>query len=74
MLLKHWVLLFYECLIVVLMILSISEYPIYKFYTKTSTSIHVNNIKQILTPVVELHTNVLSVCLLEDVKQLSQAR
>ena len=73
MLLTHWILLFYECLIVVLVILSISEYPIYKFYSKTSTSIHVNDseqfLNQILTPVVELGTYVLSACLVENVKQ-----
>ena len=48
MLLKHWILLFYECIIVVLVILSISEYPIYKFFSKTNTSIHVNETEQFL--------------------------
>ena len=46
MLLKHWILLFYECIIVVLVILSFSEYPIYKFYSKTSTSVPVNDTEQ----------------------------
>ena len=54
MLLKHWIFLFYECIIVVLMILSISEYPIYRFFSKTSTSIHVNDIEQFLN---QTHTN-----------------
>ena len=48
MLLKHWILLFYECIIVVLVILSISEYPIYKFLSKTNTSIPVNETEQFL--------------------------
>ena len=48
MLLKHWILLFYECIIVVLVILSISEYPIYKFISKTNTSIPVNETEQFL--------------------------
>ena len=48
MLLKHWILLFYECIIVVLVVLSISEYPIYKFFSKTSTSIHINGTEQFL--------------------------
>ena len=48
MLLKHWILLFYECIIVVLVILSISEYPIYKFFSKTNTSIPVNETEQFL--------------------------
>ena len=60
------------------MILSISEYPYYKFYSKTSTSVPVNDteqfMNQILIPVVELGTNVLSACLVKDLKQLSQAR
>ena len=48
MLLKHWILLFYECIIVVLVILSISEYPIYRFFSKTNTSIPVNETEQFL--------------------------
>ena len=48
MLLKHWILLFYECIIVVLVILSISEYPIYKFFSKTNISIPVNETEQFL--------------------------
>ena len=48
MLLKHWILLFYECIIVVLVILSISEYPIDKFFNKTNTSIPVNETEQLL--------------------------
>ena len=48
MLLKHWILLFYECIIVVLVVLSISEYPIYKFFSKTNTSIHINGTEQLL--------------------------
>ena len=48
MLLKHWILLFYECIIVVLVIMSISEYPIYKFFSKTNTSIPVNETEQFL--------------------------
>ena len=46
MLLKHWILLFYECVIVVLVIMSISDYPIYKFFSKTNTSIPVNETEQ----------------------------
>ena len=46
MLLKHWILLFYECIIVVLVIMSISDYPIYKFFSKTNTSIPVNETEQ----------------------------
>ena len=46
MLLKHWILLFYECIIVVLVIMSISEYPIYQFFSKTNTSIPVNETEQ----------------------------
>ena len=45
---KHWILLFYECIIVVLVVLSISEYPIYKFFGKTSTSVPVNGTEQFL--------------------------
>ena len=48
MLLKHWILLFYECIIVVLVIMSISDYPIYKFFSKTNTSIPVNETEQFL--------------------------
>ena len=54
MLLKHWILLFYECIIVVLVILSISEYPIYKFFSKTNTSIPVKETKQFLK---QINTN-----------------
>ena len=54
MLLKHWILLFYECIIVVLVILSISEYPIYKFFSKTNTSIPVNETEQFLK---QINTN-----------------
>ena len=79
MLLKYWILLFYESVIVVVMILSISEYPCYKFYNKTSTPAPVNDTEQFMKqtkpiPVVELGTNVLSACLVEDLEQLSQNR
>ena len=48
MLLKHWILFFYECIIVVPVIMSISEYPIYKFFSITNTSIPVNETEQFL--------------------------
>ena len=54
MLLKHWILLFYESIIVVLVILSISEYPIYKFFSKINTSIPVNEVEQFLK---QINTN-----------------
>ena len=43
MLLKYWILLFYESLVVVLVILSVSEYPCYKFYSKTNTTLSVDD-------------------------------
>ena len=48
MLPKYWILLFYESVIVVLMIVSISGYPCYKFYSKTSTSVPVNDTEQFM--------------------------
>ena len=45
MLLKHWILLFYESIIAVLMMLSIPEYPYYKFFGKVNITLPLNNTK-----------------------------
>ena len=50
MLLKYWILLFYESIIAVLMILSIPEYPYYKFFTRTNITLSVNDTEKLDNP------------------------
>ena len=50
MLLKYWILLFYESIIAVLMILSVLEYPCYKFFTETNITLSVNNTEKFDNP------------------------
>ena len=50
MLLKYWILLFYGSIIAVLMILSIPEYPCYKFFTRTNITLSVNDTEKLDNP------------------------
>ena len=47
MLLRHWILLFYESIIAVLIISSLPEYPYYKFFRKTNSTVSVNITKKL---------------------------